>query len=49
MEKVGEGSFGEVFRSIWLGTTVAVKTMRAENSSTLKMEKFFGEIALTST
>ena len=49
LEKVGEGSFGEVFRSVWLGTTVAVKTMRAESSNALKMDKFFGEIALTST
>ena len=48
-EKVGEGSFGEVFRGSWLGTTVAVKTMRNASSNALKMDKFLGEIALTST
>ena len=48
-EKVGEGSFGEVFRGTWLGTTVAVKTMHSEESSILKMDKFLTEIALTST
>jgi len=48
-EKVGEGSFGEVFRGSWLGTTVAVKTMHNASSNALKMDKFLGEIALTST
>ncbi|GMI48845.1 hypothetical protein TrCOL_g5988 [Triparma columacea] len=48
-EKVGEGSFGEVFKANWLGTTVAVKTMHNSDSNALKMDKFLGEIALTST
>eukprot|EP00899_Mesostigma_viride_P015168 jgi/Mesvir1/23652/Mv18316-RA.1 len=47
LEKVGEGTYGEVYRGKWLGKEVAIKRVRASSRPTGAMrEEFYKEVAI---
>eukprot|EP00899_Mesostigma_viride_P012543 jgi/Mesvir1/2128/Mv16654-RA.2 len=46
LEKVGEGTFGEVFRGKWLGKEVAIKRMRTSSLTPSRLLDFDKEVAI---
>eukprot|EP00899_Mesostigma_viride_P002690 jgi/Mesvir1/12421/Mv00589-RA.2 len=46
LEKIGEGTFGEVFRGKWFGKEVAIKRMRTSTLTGSMLEEFHKEVGI---
>eukprot|EP00742_Colponemidia_sp_Colp-10_P007271 GILJ01007817.1.p1 GENE.GILJ01007817.1~~GILJ01007817.1.p1 ORF type:complete len:862 (-),score=71.89 GILJ01007817.1:172-2757(-) len=46
VEEIGEGGYGKVFRTLWRGTTVAVKKLRFSQMDARLLADFLGELAV---